>query len=298
MKTAAETRLSLNSVRKHKMLIAVCFITLNVIMVSDSSPSNQVKQIPAQMFYKPQETAKITCSHSIQDYNVILWYKTSANRQLQLLGYMFGDSLSLSDQVHQSPADMFKQPGEEAKINCFHTSSTFDQILWYKQTNIQLQLLGYMYVSPTIEDGAGVRIEGSAKKGENCTLTIEGLKLSSSAVYFCAARLHSVCLGVEVHQTPPALIGRPGDKVQLVCSHKKTDFYLMQWYQKSPGDRALKRIGHVLHNNREYEESFREDFNITGDMSGTTAKNGSLFIYNLKAPEHSAVYYCAASDAQ
>ena len=41
------------------------------------------------------------------------------------------------------------------------------------------------------ENGAGVRIEGSANKDKNCTLTIEGLKLNSSAVYFCAARLHS-----------------------------------------------------------------------------------------------------------
>ena len=48
-----------------------------------------------------------------------------------------------------------------------------------------------MYFSPTPEDGAGVKIEGSAKKDENCTLTIEGLTLNSSAVYFCAARLHS-----------------------------------------------------------------------------------------------------------
>ena len=72
----------------------------------------------------------------------------------------------------------------------------------------------------------------------------------------------------------------------------------MYWYQKSPGDRALKRIGHVYYGTIDYEESFKEHFNITGDMSGTTAKNGSLFIHNLKAPEHSAVYYCAASDAQ
>ena len=124
MKTAAETRLSLNSVRKHNMLIAVCCITLNVILVSGngmkhlmfvlfvlrsfttrdswfcsvdafytgSSPSDQVIQSPAQMFYKPQQTAKIACSHSIQDFNVILWYKASKNRQLQLLGYMLGDS--------------------------------------------------------------------------------------------------------------------------------------------------------------------------------------------------------------
>ncbi len=106
-----------------------------------------------------------------------------------------------------------------------------------------------------------------------------------------------VCLAVEVHQTPPALLKRPGDKAQLVCNHGKTDFYLMQWYQKSPGDRALKRIGHVNYGSIEHEEPFKKDFKITGDLSGETAKNISMFIENLKTPEHSAVYYCAASKA-
>uniref|UniRef100_A0A671XFL2 Ig-like domain-containing protein n=1 Tax=Sparus aurata TaxID=8175 RepID=A0A671XFL2_SPAAU len=99
--------------------------------------------------------------------------------------------LSLSEQVHQTPADMFKQQGGEAKINCFHTSSTFNQIVWYKQTNIQLQLLGYMVGDNASPEKTGVeetvKIEGNANKDKNCTLTIEGLTLSSSAVYFCAA---------------------------------------------------------------------------------------------------------------
>ena len=93
-----------------------------------------------------------------------------------------------------------------------------------------------------------------------------------------------VCLGDEVYQTPPELLRRPGDKVELVCSHERTDYTVMQWYQKSAGDRALKRIGHVYYSNIEQEKSFKEHFNITGDMSGDGAKNGSLVIYNLKAP--------------
>lgn len=109
--------------------------------------------------------------------------------------------------------------------------------------------------------------------------------------------LPGVCLGVEVYQTPRVLLRRPDEKVQLVCNHEKTDYTVMQWYQKSPGDRALKRIGHVYYSNIEHEEAFKEHFTIIGDMSGETAKNGSLFIADLKAPEHSAVYYCAASFA-
>uniref|UniRef100_A0A671XM26 Ig-like domain-containing protein n=1 Tax=Sparus aurata TaxID=8175 RepID=A0A671XM26_SPAAU len=128
------------------MLIAVCCITLNVILVS----GNRMEHVMFDLFL---------------------------------------------DQVHQTPADMFKQPGEEAKITCIHTISTFDRILWYKQTNIQLQLLGYMVGDSEFPEKTGeeetVKIEGNANKDKNCTLTIEGLKLNSSAVYFCAARLHS-----------------------------------------------------------------------------------------------------------
>uniref|UniRef100_A0A3B5AU17 Ig-like domain-containing protein n=1 Tax=Stegastes partitus TaxID=144197 RepID=A0A3B5AU17_9TELE len=105
-----------------------------------------------------------------------------------------------------------------------------------------------------------------------------------------------VGLGVEVHQTPAEVLRKLGDKVQLVCSHARTDYTLMLWYQKSPGEQTLKRIGHVNYGIIEHEKPFESNFNITGDMSGETAKKGSLFIVDLQA-EHSAVYYCAASYA-
>ncbi|KAM7376298.1 hypothetical protein PAMP_006040 [Pampus punctatissimus] len=98
--------------------------------------------------------------------------------------------LSLSDQVHQTPADMYKKPEEQnTKITCSHSIQNYNQILWYKQNKKQLQLLGYMLAdSGTPETGVDVKIEGSADKDQNCTLTIERLSLNSSAVYFCAAR--------------------------------------------------------------------------------------------------------------
>uniref|UniRef100_A0A671XFE1 Ig-like domain-containing protein n=1 Tax=Sparus aurata TaxID=8175 RepID=A0A671XFE1_SPAAU len=112
-----------------------------------------------QMFYKPQETAKITCSHSIQSYDQIFWYKASKNRQLQLLGYMYGES-------------------------------AFPEKTGVEET---------------------VKIEGNANKDKNCTLTIEGLKLNSSAVYFCAARLHSAtyCRGTSRTTNHPGYV-HPG----------------------------------------------------------------------------------------
>ena len=103
-----------------------------------------------------------------------------------------------------------------------------------------------------------------------------------------------ISLGVQVHQSPSALIRKAGDAVQLVCTHGQTDYTVMLWYQQSPTDQALKLIGYVEYSKIYYEELYKEHFNITGDLSGNKAKNGSLFIVDLRESEHSAVYYCAA----
>ena len=103
-----------------------------------------------------------------------------------------------------------------------------------------------------------------------------------------------VSLGVQVHQSPSAAIRKAGEDVQLFCTHGQTDYRVMLWYQQPSGDKALKLIGYVDYTKISNEELYKEHFNITGDLSGNTGKNGSLFIADLKASEHSAVYFCAA----
>lgn len=103
-----------------------------------------------------------------------------------------------------------------------------------------------------------------------------------------------VCLSVDVQQTPLDVLRQPGGDVQLVCSHEKNDYRLMYWFQRLPSGRELSRIGHVYYGTVDREESFKQHFNMTGDMSGDGPKNGSLLITSLKS-DHSAVYYCAAS---
>uniref|UniRef100_A0A3P8SD81 Ig-like domain-containing protein n=1 Tax=Amphiprion percula TaxID=161767 RepID=A0A3P8SD81_AMPPE len=99
---------------------------------------------------------------------------------------------SLSDKVDQTPADIYKEQGQTAKIYCSHRIDNYDRILWYKQSNRKLQYLGYMNVMNGFpEKEVDVTIEGNANKGETCTLTINSLSVSSSAVYFCAASYHS-----------------------------------------------------------------------------------------------------------
>ena len=98
---------------------------------------------------------------------------------------------SLSDQVHQTPAALIKNQADSAELNCRHDIQSYNVILWYKQSDTgELVYLGYMLVTSGYPE-AGFKITGSANQGQTCTLTIEQLSSDSSAVYFCAASLHS-----------------------------------------------------------------------------------------------------------
>ncbi|KAL7379690.1 hypothetical protein ABVT39_004172 [Epinephelus coioides] len=113
---------------------------------------------------------------------------------------------SLSDQVYQTPADMYNNQGETATINCSHSIDYQDRILWYKQSkHKQPQFLGYMVATTgnLEKNHLDVKIVGNANKGKTCTLTIDRLSLNSSAVYFCAIRLHSDTYHCSSVQKPP-----------------------------------------------------------------------------------------------
>uniref|UniRef100_A0A673YW48 Ig-like domain-containing protein n=1 Tax=Salmo trutta TaxID=8032 RepID=A0A673YW48_SALTR len=92
-----------------------------------------------------------------------------------------------SNQVHQRPESLYKNQGELAKMECSHSISGYNVILWYKQSNYrELVLLGYLY-GKTGYPEAGFDIEGDGNAGGTSTLTINQLTPNSSAVYYCAA---------------------------------------------------------------------------------------------------------------
>ncbi|CAI5695666.1 unnamed protein product [Oreochromis niloticus] len=116
-----------------------------------------------------------------------------------------------------------------------------------------------------------------------------------SLLMFCY--FSGASLGIEVRQSSSDIIAKASDKVQIFCSHDKTDYRMMFWYKQSPGDTAMKLIGFLNFAAVTVEEQYRDHFNITVNLGGDSAKNGSLTI-QVKGQEHSAVYYCAASKAQ
>lgn len=124
-----------------------------------------------------------------QYFNLLHWIKSCVFS----FPIFFLTGLSPSDRVHQEPADMYKTSEDIAKIQCLQSiDDNHNRILWYKQSNSQLQLLGYMVANRGLpETGFNVSIDGSANKDQTCTLTIKRLDFNSSAVYFCAASYHS-----------------------------------------------------------------------------------------------------------
>lgn len=99
---------------------------------------------------------------------------------------------SLSDQVYQTPTDMYNRPQQTAKINCSHSIPSYDRILWYKQSQSrQLQFWDTWWGTVDFQRLEWMWRWKGVQTKTTCTLTFEALSPDSSAVYFCAARLRS-----------------------------------------------------------------------------------------------------------
>lgn len=55
----------------------------------DSILSTKVRQTPSDQILSRGETVELRCLHSIENYNVILWYKKSENHTLELMGHLW-----------------------------------------------------------------------------------------------------------------------------------------------------------------------------------------------------------------
>ncbi|XP_067335079.1 uncharacterized protein [Channa argus] len=195
--------------------------------------------------------------------------------------------------VRQFPPEFITNPGQKVQIFCSHDKTDYRVMYWYQRSpgDTAMKLIGYLnYKTDTMEPTYGDNFSISGDLGgdaaKNVSLTI---KVNGSG--------QGVCLGLEVRQSPSELISKPGDRVHIHCSHDKTDYRVMLWYQRSPGDTAMKLIGYLNFKAVTMEKPYEEDFSLAGDLSGSTAKNGSLII-KVKGTEHSAVYYCAAREAR
>ncbi|KTF92679.1 hypothetical protein cypCar_00040525 [Cyprinus carpio] len=98
-----------NSFQKHlvkeTMMNMFNGVSVSLMMFTVACLGKTVLQTPGDILTKKDESAVITCSHKIQSYDRILWYKQSQDSLgLKLMGYLYVDSKN-------------KEPGFENKIN-------------------------------------------------------------------------------------------------------------------------------------------------------------------------------------
>lgn len=83
----------------------------------------------------------------------------------------------------------------DSEIKCSHKIPNYDIILWYKQEkNKALNLLGYLNLDfVNLEDDVKGKINFIGDGRKDSSLVVSDLKLSDSAVYFCAAKRAQCC---------------------------------------------------------------------------------------------------------
>ncbi|CAJ1074721.1 uncharacterized protein LOC127142195 [Xyrichtys novacula] len=193
-------------------------------------------------------------------------------------------------EVIQKPERIFSNQGQSVGLTCRHEIDNYDRILWYKQVeNKEMQFLGYMYSVGYPEDEKKMDITGGARKSQNCTLTILKVDLNSSAVYFCAASLHSrSSYSDNITQTPGDIFTKTGNPAKMTCRHTVSSFNRILWY-KQLKRKEMQFLGNMVGGSAKPED---ETVKIEGNANAN--KNCTLTILAVDL-NSSAVYFCAAS---
>uniref|UniRef100_A0A672JNF6 Ig-like domain-containing protein n=1 Tax=Salarias fasciatus TaxID=181472 RepID=A0A672JNF6_SALFA len=109
---------------------------------------------------------------------------------------LFPTGASDTKDVNQTPRFITKRVSEsvQSEIKCSHKIPSYERILWYKQGKDKaLQFLGYLNTKfDNVEEELKGKINFEGDGRNNGSLSISDLRLSDSAVYFCAR--NTVCL--------------------------------------------------------------------------------------------------------
>ncbi|KAK7153381.1 hypothetical protein R3I93_011326 [Phoxinus phoxinus] len=96
------------------MAFIVCLIYLTTLLfwVSGESLSDKVHQTPSHLITDAERTVQLRCSHTIEDYRMILWYEQlKGETALNLIGYVYYKNPTIEDQY----TNQFNITGDGAK---------------------------------------------------------------------------------------------------------------------------------------------------------------------------------------
>lgn len=109
----------------------------------------------------------------------------------------------MANEVIQTPKHLIVKQ-QSALFECSHKIQFHEVILWYKQSkNKDMIFLAYLnldkaYPEDTFRDK--YKFQGDGRN--NASMTIENPVLDDTAVYFCAAKRHSVTVSLSAVQKP------------------------------------------------------------------------------------------------
>lgn len=127
-----------------------------------------------------------------------------------LMIFSFNIGRSLNTKVHQAPSSIFGAPNGSETINCNHSVSSYNTILWYQQSigDSALKLIGYiLYKDPTLEDQFKHHFKVTGDGSVKSELHVLKLRQTEDSVmYYCAASKHSDSITSSPLQKPSLII--------------------------------------------------------------------------------------------
>lgn len=102
--------------------------------------------------------------------------------------------------IQQSPANLLVKPEQvEVRLNCYHGDNNYPYMLWYQYKSAAgggqraMDLIGLLhYEKPNLEKNFEVHFNMTGHSKGKAQLVISNINPADTAVYFCAAREHSV----------------------------------------------------------------------------------------------------------
>ncbi|XP_056111056.1 uncharacterized protein LOC130088362 [Rhinichthys klamathensis goyatoka] len=209
--------------------VSVLVLCLAVTVLGES-----VVQTPPDLLKKQDEFAEIKCSHKVQSYDVIQWYKQSQSiGDLRLMGFL-----------------NVKYENKEIEF----------------KDKIKLSGDGRNNGTLTINS---LRLNDSAVQKSLVKEAMMNTFLSVSVMMFTAA-----CLGKTVDQTPDNLIKNQDESAVIICAHKIPNYDQILWYKQSQDTSGLKLMGYLYYSeNKESEFENKIKLEGDAKKNGTLSIN-------------------------